>query len=80
MENFNIPAGFEQAVSESKTFLGRIKWKCLNQKEVFYLLTLSTANITLHHYLNLISWCTVLASIPTPPPSNWMYDVLVYFY
>jgi hypothetical protein len=40
MEYFNIPAGFEQAVSESKMFLGRINWKCLNQREVFYLLTL----------------------------------------
>jgi len=81
MVYFNIPAGFGQAVSESKMFLGRIKWKCLNQREVFYLLTLSIANITLHHYLNLISWYTVLACIPPPPPPpNWIYDVLVYFY
>jgi len=79
MEFFNSPAGFEQAVSESKMFLGRIKWKCLNQRDVFYLLTLSIANITLHHYLNLISWYTVLPCIPLPPP-NWIYDVLVYFY
>jgi hypothetical protein len=40
MEYFNIPAGFEQAVSESKMFLGRINWKYLNQREAFYLLTL----------------------------------------